>query len=78
MLNPLSPISNILVQNNQFGFTFTGTNGQAIIVETFSNLANPNWQPYQTNVLNATTFSFTDSQWRNYLRRFVHPVVSSP
>ena len=77
MLNPPSPISNILVQNDQFGFTFTGTNGQAIIFENCTNLANPNWQPLQTNVLNGTMFVFTDSHWRNYPRRF-YRVISSP
>ena len=77
MLNPQPPISSVGVQSNQFGFTFTGTNSQAIIIETSTNLANPNWQPLQTNTLNGTTFNFADPQWRNYSRRF-YRVVSAP
>ncbi|HZL12619.1 MAG TPA: leucine-rich repeat domain-containing protein [Verrucomicrobiae bacterium] len=69
-LNSGLQISNIAVQNNEFGFTFTGTNNQVIVVEACTNLANANWQLLQTNTLTGTSFNFTDSQWQNFPRRF--------
>jgi hypothetical protein len=66
----LNPISDIGVQNNEFGFTYTGTNTQVIVVEACTNLVNANWQPFQTDTLSGTTFNFTDSQWSNFPVRF--------
>jgi hypothetical protein len=66
----LNPISGIGVHDNEFGFTFNGTNNQVIVVEACTNLVNANWQPLQTNTLIGTSTNFTDSQWRNYPVRF--------
>jgi hypothetical protein len=66
----LNPISDIGVQDNQFGFTYTGTNTQIIVVEASTNLASVNWQPIQTDTLSGTTFNFTDSQWKFFPFRF--------
>ncbi len=65
------------VLNNQFGFTINGITNLVIMVEASTNLTNPNWQPIQTNTLSGASFNFTDSQWRNYPRRF-YRIVSAP
>ena len=70
----LNPISGIGLNNNQFGFTISGTNSQVITVEASTNLTNPNWQPLETNTLNGSSFHFTDPQWGNYPRRFYRVV----
>jgi hypothetical protein len=55
---------------SQFGFTFTGSSNQVIVVEACTDLANPAWQPVQTNALTGGSFYFTDPQWTNYPSRF--------
>jgi len=69
-LNPPLQISDIGVQNGEFGFTFAGTNDQVIVVEACTDLAIANWQPIQTNTLSSANFNFLDSQWGNYPCRF--------
>jgi hypothetical protein len=64
------------VQNNQFGFNITGTSNLVIVVEACTNLANPTWQPIQTNTLTGGTSYFSDPQWTNYPGRFYR--LSSP
>jgi hypothetical protein len=58
------------VQANQFGFNLTRFNGQVVVVEACTDLANPDWQPVQTNTLTTSSAYFSDSQWTNYPGRF--------
>ena len=58
------------VSANGFGFTITGVSNQIAVVEASTSLANPNWQPVQTNTLAGTPVNFTDSQWTNYPNRY--------
>jgi hypothetical protein len=67
---PALQISGAGIQTNEFGFSFSGTNDQVIVVEACTDLVNANWQPLQTNALSGTTFNFFDSQWSVYPRRF--------
>jgi hypothetical protein len=60
------------VQNNQFGFTITGTSGLSFIVQASTNLEQPVWMPVSTNTLAGTTTYFSDPQWLNYPARFYH------
>ena len=55
---------------NQFGFTINWASGQTVVVEACTNLANPVWQPVQTNTLTTGTANFSDPQWTNYPARF--------
>jgi hypothetical protein len=76
MLAPQLQISEINVQGNKFGFSFSGTNNQTIIIEAATNLVSANWQKLITNVLSGTSSNFTDAQWTNYPYRFYR--LSSP
>ena len=63
------------MQNNQFGFNITGSSNLVIVVEAYTDFANPLWQPVQTNTLNTFigtngTSYFSDPQWANYPARF--------
>jgi len=58
------------VRTNRFGFNITGTSGLVIVVEASTNIANPVWQPVQTNTLNGGSAYFSDPQWTNYPGRF--------
>jgi hypothetical protein len=69
-LNPPPQIADIGLQDAEFGFTVNGASNQVLVVEACTDLANPNWQPLQTNTLIGTAFNFTDSQSRNYSCRF--------
>jgi len=51
---------------NQFGFSISGTDGQEVVVEATTNLADSAWQPLQTNTLGNDPLYFGDSQWTNY------------
>jgi hypothetical protein len=55
---------------NQFGFTVAWATNLAVVVEASTNLANPVWQPLQTNALINGSFYFSDLQWTNYPGRF--------
>lgn len=70
--NPLIQTSGTYfgLRNNQFGFDITATNNFTVVVEACTNLANPVWQPLQTNTLNNGSFYFSDSQWANYPIRY--------
>jgi len=76
--NPLGPSGNASmgVQNNQFGFHFTGPATLVVVVEASTNLANPVWVPLQTNTLANGSFSFSDPQWTNLPARYYR--VSAP
>jgi hypothetical protein len=64
------------VLSNQFGFNVTWASGQTVVVDTCTNLANPVWQPFQTNVLAGGSAYFGDPQWTNWPGRFYR--VRSP
>ena len=58
------------VRTNQFAFNVAGSYGLTFVVEATTNLISPTWYPLQTNTLTGTSSYFSDSQWRNYPRRF--------
>ena len=58
------------VRTNQFGFNITGNSNLVVVVEGCTNLANPVWQPIQTDTLTDGTNYFSDPQWTNYPARF--------
>ena len=58
------------VRTNQFGFNINWASGQTVVVETCTNLDNPDWQPVQTNTLTTGSAYFSDPQWTNYPARF--------
>jgi hypothetical protein len=64
------------VQNNQFGFNFTGPANLVIMVEACTNLASPVWTPLTNVNLTNGLFHFSDSQWTNYPSRYYR--ISSP
>jgi len=39
------------VRTNQFGFNISWASNKTVVVEACTNLANPDWQPMQTNML---------------------------
>lgn len=58
------------VQTNQFTFTVSWATNSSVVVETATNLANPDWQPLATNPLAGGVLYFTDAAWTNYPARF--------
>ncbi len=44
-----------------FMFDITGTNGLTAVVESATNLSQPNWLPLQTNTLDTGPAHFSDS-----------------
>jgi hypothetical protein len=58
------------VRSNQFGFNINWASGHTVVVEACSNMANPVWQPVQTNTLVSDSVYFSDPQWTNYPTRF--------
>jgi BspA type Leucine rich repeat region (6 copies) len=58
------------VQNNQFGFTITGTTNIPIVVEGCTNLVNASWTALQSCTLTNGSIYFSDAQWANYPARF--------
>jgi hypothetical protein len=63
-------------QSNVFGFTVSWTTHKSVIVEACTDLANPVWQPLETNSLTKGYFYFSDPEWTNYPGRFYR--VTSP
>jgi hypothetical protein len=60
------------VSSNQFGFNFSGSPGQVVVVEGSTNLSN--WLPLRTNTLGADPLYFADPDsailpWRFYRLR---------
>lgn len=70
LLLPGLTIINAGIHTNQFGFTFSGTNGQVIVVEATTNLVKPNWVPIQTNTSTGNPTNFVDSHSSQFLVRF--------
>ena len=58
------------VTKNPFGFTITGSGGQAVVVEATTSLASPAWSPIQTNNLSGGSLYFTDPQGASSPARF--------
>jgi hypothetical protein len=55
------------IQTNHFGFNINWASEQTVVVDACTNLANPAWQPVQTNTLPSSgTVYFSDPQWTNY------------
>ncbi len=61
---------NFGVQAGEFGFNISWATNQSVVVEACTNLANPVWQPLQTNTLTIGSLSFNDPKWTNYAARF--------
>jgi len=61
---------NFGVQINGFSFTISWATNVSVVVEACADLANPVWQPVQTNTLTSGSSCFSDSQWTNYPTRF--------
>jgi uncharacterized delta-60 repeat protein len=54
--------------SNRFGFRFSGSAGQVVIVETSANLAS--WTPVATNTIGATPLYFSEPYSGNFPQRF--------
>ena len=74
--SPLILNNSTAIQGNQFTFTIVWNTNVSVVVEACTNLANPSWQPVQTNSLNNGTCVFTDPQGANYPARYYR--VRSP
>ncbi len=57
-------------QSNAFGFNVSWANNLTVVVEACTNVANPIWQPLQTNTVTGGSAWFNDLQWTNYPGRF--------
>ncbi len=62
--------------SNRFGFKFSGTAGQVVIVETSTDLAS--WTPVATNTLAATPSYFSDPYSGNFPQRFYRLRTTAP
>lgn len=61
---------------NGFHCTISWATNVTVVVEGCADLANPVWQPLQTNVFTNGVLYFSDPQWTNYPGRFYR--VASP
>jgi hypothetical protein len=58
------------VQNNQFGFTITGTTNIPIVLEASTDLATPSWTSLRNCTLTNGSIYFSDSALTNHASRF--------
>jgi len=58
------------VQTNGFHFAIFWATNAAVVVEACTNLANPDWQPVQTNTLTTGSADFSDGLWTNFPERY--------
>jgi hypothetical protein len=58
------------VQSNQFVFTISWATNASVVVDSCTNLINPNWLPMATNTLTGGCAYFSDPQWTNYPNRY--------
>jgi hypothetical protein len=56
------------VRSNRFGFSVSASAGQAVVVETSTDLVN--WTGVATITLTNRSAYFSDPQWTNYTRRY--------
>jgi uncharacterized delta-60 repeat protein len=64
------------LSSNHFGFEFSGSVGQVVIVETSTDLAS--WTPVATNTLAATPSYFSDPYSGNFPQRFYRLQTTAP
>lgn len=57
-------------QSNGFGFTISWATNALVVVDACTNVADPTWEPLQTNALTGGAAYFSDPQWTNYHSRF--------
>jgi len=62
--------------SGHFGFRFTGTAGQVVIVETSTNLAT--WTPVATNTLGAAPLYFSEPYSGNFPQKFYRLRTTAP
>jgi uncharacterized delta-60 repeat protein len=62
--------------SNRFGFKFSGTAGQVVVVETSTNLAS--WTPLATNTLGTTPVYFSEPYSGNFPQRFYRLRTTAP
>jgi hypothetical protein len=66
------------LRSNQMGFAVSWATNKTVVVQASTNLANPAWQPLQTNILADTAdlgwFYFADPQWTNSNARYYRVV----
>jgi hypothetical protein len=62
--------ANFGVQTNQFRFNIKWASGRNVVVESSTNLANPDWFPLGTSTITDGSSYFSDPQWTNYSSRF--------
>jgi len=76
--DPFGPSGEVslAVQNDQFGFNFTGPANLVIVVEACTNLASPVWIPLQTNTLSNGSCSFSEPLQTNSPGRYYR--ITSP
>lgn len=72
----IQTVSNSAAGGSAFGFNVSWASGQTVVVETCTNLSNPDWQPLQTNTLTTGTLYFSDAPGVNHPNRFYR--VRSP
>lgn len=63
-------------QTNAFGFNISWATNLSVVVEACTNLANPTWQPLQTNTLTNGTCYFSEPLQTNIASRYYR--VRSP
>jgi hypothetical protein len=61
--------------SNQFGFTITWADGQKVVVQACTNLADPVWIGLKTNTLSGGALDFSDANWSSYPQRFYRVTV---
>ena len=62
------------VRTNQFSFYVNWANDESVVVESCTNLSHPVWSPLQTNMLNSSSWYFSDSNWTKYPNRFYRAI----
>ena len=58
------------VGTNGYGFNLIGNSNVVAVVEACSDIANPMWQPVQTNTFTSEPLYFSDPGYTNYPSRF--------
>ena len=69
-LPTIQMVFNDAINSNVPALKVDWANGQTVVVDACTNLANPVWQPIETNILSSGASYFSDPQWTNYASRF--------